>query len=239
MIGLLQEFEDGGDSLFDRAGCAAFFLDGAGAQRAGGAGEGYQRLDLVGLAAEAEEEDAGEVGVVGVADEDAAEEVGGLAVFGHAAAGAMGDGDDAVDVGVGAEDFGSKVGGDAAGDGGGAVDCGEDADVVAGGDAAVGAEDALERGGVGEQFGGVGVGADGVVALEVSGDEVVGVDEFADVDGLGGKTDDLVELTDGLSGGYGADGEFVSGGDVGEGGEAQTIERLACGERLEGDHNVV
>jgi hypothetical protein len=31
----------------------------------------------------------------------------------------------------------------------------------------------------------------------------------------------------------------VSGGDVGERGEAQTIERLACGKRLEGDHNVV
>jgi hypothetical protein len=31
----------------------------------------------------------------------------------------------------------------------------------------------------------------------------------------------------------------VSGGNVGGRGEAQTIERLACGERLEGDHNVV
>jgi hypothetical protein len=85
----------------------------------------------------------------------------------------------------------------------------------------------------------VGFGADGVVALEVAGDEVVGVDELADGDGLGGKADDLVELTDGLSRGNGADGQFVSCRDVGERGEAQTVERLACGKRLEGDHDVV
>jgi hypothetical protein len=31
----------------------------------------------------------------------------------------------------------------------------------------------------------------------------------------------------------------VPGGDVGERSQTQTVERLACGERLEGDHNVV
>ena len=70
--------------------------------------------------------------------------------------------------------------------------------------------------------------ADGVVALEVSGDEVVGVDEFADGDGLGGEADDLVELTDGLAGGDGVDGELVAGGDVGERDEVQAVEGLAC-----------
>ena len=86
---------------------------------------------MVGLAAEAEEKHAGEVGMVGVADEDAAEKVGGFAVFGHAAAGAVGDRDDAVDVGIGAEDLRGEVGGDATGYGGGTVDGGDDADVVA------------------------------------------------------------------------------------------------------------
>ena len=167
----------------------------------------------------------------GVADEDAAEEVGGFAVLGHAAAGAVGDGDDAVDVGIGAEDFGGEVGGDAAGDGGGTVDGGEDADVVAGGDAAVGADDALEGCGSVEEFGGMGFGADGVVALEVAGDEVVGVDEFSDGDGLGGEADDLVELMDGLSGGDGAHGELVAGGDVGERGEVQAVEALPHAQR--------
>ena len=82
-------------------------------------------------------------------------------------------------------------------------------------------------------------GADGVVALEVTGDEIVGVDEFADGDGLGSKANDLVELTDGLAGGDGANRQFVSSGNIRGRGEAQTVERLACGERLEGDHNVV
>ena len=50
-------------------------------------------------------------------------------------------------LGIGAEDLGGEVGGDAAGYGGGTVDGGEDADVVAGADAAVGADDALEGGG--------------------------------------------------------------------------------------------
>ena len=66
----------------------------------------------------------------------------------------------------------------------------------------------------------MGSGADGVVALEVTGDEIVGVDEFADGDGLGGEADDLVELTDGLSGRDGADGQFVSGRNIGRGREA-------------------
>jgi hypothetical protein len=42
-----------------------------------------------------------------------------------------------------------------------------------------------------------------------------------------------------LSRDNGAYGQFVSGRDVGERDKAQTIERLARGKRLEGDHNVV
>src|SRR5580693_541122 len=38
VVGLLQEFEDSGDAPLDRVGGAAFLLDGAGAQGAGGAG---------------------------------------------------------------------------------------------------------------------------------------------------------------------------------------------------------
>ncbi len=85
----------------------------------------------------------------------------------------------------------------------------------------------------------MGFGADGIVAVEVSRDEVVGVDELAYGDGLRGETDDLVEFTDGLARRDGPDGQLVSGGDVGERGEAHTVEGLACSDRLEGDHNVV
>jgi len=160
-------------------------------------------------------------------------------VFGHAATGAVGDGDDAVDVGVGAEDLGSEVGGDAAGDCCGAVDRGENADVVASGDAAIRADYSLECCGVLEERGGMGFGADGVVALEVVGDEVVGVNKFTDGDGLGGKTDDLVELTDGLPGRNGVYRQLMTGRDIGERSEVQAVEGLACRNWLEGDHNVV
>ena len=239
VIGLLQQLIDGGDALLDRDGGAALFLNGAGAQGAGRTGEGDERFDLVGLAAEAEEEDAGEVGVGGVADEDATQEIGGFAVFGHATTGAVGDGDDAVDVGIGVENLRGEVCGDAAGYSGRAVDGGEDADEVAGGDAAVRADDAFEGCGFIDEFGGAGLGADGVVALKVTGDKVVGVDVFACGDRLGGEADDLVELTNGLAGGDGMKGEFMPGGDIGGRNEAQTVEGLARRDGLEGDHYVV
>ena len=239
LVRLLEQLVDGGDSLPDGDGCAAVFLNSAGAEGAGISGESDEGFDLVGLAAEAEEKNSCEVGVRGVADEDATEEVGGFAVFGHAASGSMSDGDDSVNMGIGGEDLRREVGSDATGYGGGAVDCGEDADVVAGADAAVGADDALEGDGRIKEFDWVGFGADGVVAFEVSGNEVVSVDELADSDGLGGKANDLIEFTDGFSGGDGVDRQFVSCGDIGKRSQVHAVERLARGDRLEGDHNVV
>ena len=73
-----------------------------------------------------------------------------------------------------------------------------------------------------EEVGGAGFGADGVVALEVAHDGVVGVDVLAGDDGLKGESDDLIEFADGLSGADGADGELVAGGDSGERGEAES-----------------
>ena len=171
-------------------------------RRAGGAGKGNQAVDLVGLAAEAEQKDGGEVGVGGVAGEDAAEEVGGFAVFGHAAAGAVRDGDDAIDIRIGAEDLRGEVRGDAAGDRGGAVDRREDADVVAGGDAAVGADDSLKGSRMGriEEFGRAGLGADRIIALKVTGDEIVGMNVFAGGDRVRRETNDLIEFADRLTG---------------------------------------
>lgn len=154
----------------------------------------------------------------GIAGEDAAEKVGRLAVFGHSTAGSVGDGDDAIDVGVGAEELWGEVGSNAACDGSGAVDGGENTNVIAGGDATVGAEDASESSEFRGRYklGGAGFGADGIVALEIACDEVMGVNVFPDGDGLGGEANDLVELTDGLARGDGTDREFVAGGDVGE-----------------------
>ena len=81
--------------------------------------------------------------------------------------------------------------------------------------------------------------ANGVVALEVASDEVVGVNQLAYGDGLGGKADDLIEFTDGFAGGDGMDGEFVAGGDVAERDHVHAVQGLACSEGLEGDHDVV
>lgn len=85
----------------------------------------------------------------------------------------------------------------------------------------------------------MGFGAYGVVALEVSRDQVVGVDELAYSNRLRGEADNLVELTDGLAGGNGVDGELVASGDVGGRNEVQAIEGLSGGHWLEGDHDVV
>jgi hypothetical protein len=67
----------------------------------------------------------------------------------------------------------------------------------------------------------------------------VGVDELADGNWLGGKADNLVKLTDGLTRGDGLDGELVAGGNVGGRDEVQAVEGLASSDRLEGDHDVV
>ena len=61
----------------------------------------------------------------------------------------------------------------------------------------------------------MGFGADRIVALEVSRDQVVRVNQFPHSDGLSCEADNLVELTDGLSRSDGADRQLVTGGDVG------------------------
>jgi hypothetical protein len=65
------------------------------------------------------------------------------------------------------------------------------------------------------------------------------MDELADGDGLRSEADNLVELTDGLAGGDGVDGELVASGDIGRRNELQAIERLSGRHWLEDDHDVV
>ena len=152
-----------------------------------------------------------------IAGKDTPQKVRRFAVLGHPAASPMRDGYYAIHVGIGAEDVRGKVGSDAAGDCSRAVHSGQDAYVVAGGDAAVGADDALEGGSCGgiEQFCGASFRAYGVVAVEVTGDEVVGVDVISGGDRLGCETYDLVELADWLAGANGPDGDFVPRRDIG------------------------
>ena len=79
----------------------------------------------------------------------------------------------------------------------------------------------------------------GVVALEVTGDEVVSVDVFAYRYCLSRKTDDLVEFTNRIAGGDGMDGKFVACGNVGDGRNVEAGEALARRNWLECDRDVV
>ena len=144
---LAHEIDAGGDRF---AGAA----DGLDVQRAQPAGETlflHQAADLVDLAAQTENDDMGEVGVARVAGERPAQHAQRL-VLGHAAAGLVGQRDDAVDVGVirqrvvAGERIALEHVGDETGDMGGTIHAGQDADVIARRDLAVGPADALERG---------------------------------------------------------------------------------------------
>src|SRR3984885_4416573 len=175
----------------------------------------------------------------GVTDKDAAEEIGWFAVFCHTAAGAVGNCDDAIDVRVSAQNLRREVSGDTARDRGRAVDSGEDADIVAGGDAAVGSDNALKGGGGVDQRCGLGFRADGVIAVKITGDQIMAVNEFADGDRLGGKTNDLIELTDRLTGGDGVNRQLMARSDIHARSQVQAVEGLARRNRLKGNHNVV
>ena len=88
---------DLGDAVRDGGAGSAFLLNGGGADVVAG-GERDDVGWLVLLAAEAEHEHGGEVGMVGIAGGGAAENVGGFSAAGHAAAGGVSERDDAVDV---------------------------------------------------------------------------------------------------------------------------------------------
>src|SRR6218665_502921 len=130
---------------------------------------GQPAADLVGLAAQPDEQHAGAVRVPGVAGERAREKLHAQALLVHAAAAAVGQRDHAVDVGKRRQRL--RVGvaremiGNGARDGGRAVHAGQHGKVVARGHAAVGAPYAHETG-LAPGGRGLDIGAEGVVALE-------------------------------------------------------------------------
>jgi hypothetical protein len=134
-------------ALFDGAAGAAGLLDGHVAERLGAAqaAAAHEVGHLHDLAAQAHEKDAGEVGVAGIALEGAEQRLVAFVLSAHAAAGAVDDGDDAVDGGIAAEPRLALAGlGDEAAPRSRAVHGGEDAQVVAGADLAVGTAVAQE-----------------------------------------------------------------------------------------------
>ena len=133
--------------VLDRAPRAALALQRHGA-------EARPRLDAVDLlhedelhhlAAQPDHQDRGEVGVGREAPQRALQGGVALAAIGHAAAGAVGDGDHAVDVRVLRQHLLREPLGDELGDRGRAVHRRQDADIVARADLAVAAHEAAER----------------------------------------------------------------------------------------------
>ncbi len=165
-VGLLQQALDDLHAARHRLGGAAGVLDAEGLQaRAfGQALLRHQALDLVGLAAQADHQHGGEVGVLGITAQRAAQHQQLLAIAGRGAARAVRECDHAVDVGVVGQRLGMDVAPELVGDrarrGGRAVDAGQHADVVARRDAAVVAHDAHEGGRLVDVRGRVHAGAD-------------------------------------------------------------------------------
>ena len=155
-----------------------------------------QELDLHHLAAQADHQHGGEVRMGGEAPERPLQGGVALATVGHAAAGAVGDGDDPVHVRVLVQDLPREALGDELGDAGRAVHGREHADEVARGRLAVGTDIAVERGPLGfrHHLDVAHVGPDRIVALEVAHRTVLDVDVLAGRDVGLREADDLVEL---------------------------------------------
>ena len=150
-----------------------------------------------------------------IAAECAAQHLQRLACAVGRAAAAMGQRDDAVDVGVAGQRFGmdvaAEVVGDRACDGRRAVHRGQHADVIARGDAAVGAHDAVEGRGCVDIVGRMQPLANRVVERDMAELEVVAVHMLARRDVLLGAADNLVVATYRCTGGNRVHSHLVAG----------------------------
>ncbi len=156
-------------------------------------------VDLVDLAAEAEDEGSGDVGV----DQDSAKRAAQLIHIGAesvAAALAVRKGNDPID--IGRQGFVVVAASDEFGGVRGAVTGGDDGDVVAGSHAAILALVAKERGGIGARGRDRDLGGrEFVLEHEFLIGEVVGMDMAAGIDGKFGAADHLAVALHGFAGG--------------------------------------
>ncbi len=235
LVGFVQQLLDVADALGDRLGGAADLLDREGVQPGAGLQTlGLdQRVDLIGFAAEADDQHGGEVDVARVAGERTPQHLQRFAIRRHRTAHAVSQCDHAIHVGVRRHRFGMNVAPEMIGDGvsdrGGAVDRGENADVIARGDTAIRSSNPHEGGGGGDPLDGRDLAADGIVfrialrialhialfmagAFQVADAEIVDVDMIAGRDGTDGATDDLAVAANHVSAVQGSDGDLVGGG---------------------------
>ena len=215
VIGVGERLAHEGNAGFHGLAGAADLLDFQLAQSSGELLLLHQPADLVDLAAEAEHDDGREIHVPRVTTERAAQQRQRL-VLRHAAAGLVGERDHAVDIGklgqrivmrerVLLEDIG-----DEAGDMGAAIHRGEDADIVAGRDAAVGTANAVEGRRQVEIRHRLDVDAIRIIFCKVAHAAILRVHVLAGRDRRGGKTDDLAVAADRLADGDRPDGDLVA-----------------------------
>jgi len=203
----------------------------------------HQAADLVHLAAQAQDDDMGEIRVARIAGQRAAQQAQRL-VLGHAAAGLMRYRNDTVDVGiirqriVAGERIAAEHVGHHAGDMGGAVHAGQDADIVASCDFPVWSADTLERCGGVEERRRLRIGAVSVILCEIAHLAVVHMYVLAGRDRGGGKADDLAVAAHRLMLGDGAHRGLVAGRNS-LGGRDVVAEQGAGQQRHAGNHHVV
>ena len=150
-------------------------------------------------------------GMPRITAERAAEHVHAFAVDIHSAATAVGQCNDAVDVGKGVQRAGLERVGDAVRYGRGAIDRRQNADIVARRHAPVGTNDALKRCRRIDVARRPGIGAEGVIARELAHRQIVQMHMLARRDRAFGEANDLVVALDWRAGSKRARCDFVPG----------------------------
>src|SRR4051812_6629475 len=137
-----------------------------------------------------------------IAGDGPAQQLHRLALAAHAAAGAMAERDDPVDIREFTEDAGMELLGDETRRGGRAIYRGQDAEIVAGRHPAVGAHDPLEGRALAlrDVLGRPRIDPEGVIAVEIAHRQIMRVDMLARADRLGREAEDLGVFPDRLAG---------------------------------------
>ena len=203
---------------------------------------GHHGAELIGFAAQPDDQNPGEVRMLRIAPDGALEEMIALGIDPAGAAALMGQRNNAVHIGIVRQLAGeAEMIGDHPRRRGGAVHRRQHPDIVAGRHRPVGPQDALEgrRLVLRQHHHVAAMDADGVVGGTGAELHIVDVDMLSWRDRPGRNADDLAELADGRAALDRLDGELVPATDGLDGGDVAQAHRLAHGEVAGRDHQRV
>ncbi len=188
--------------------------------------------DLEHFAAETDEQHRGKIRMAGIPPLGARQHIEGFALARHAAALAVRQRHDAVDIRIIRKNAGAHdLVGDVIHDGRRTVHRGEDADIVAGTGASVCAAKTVKEGRnlpCPEALDGPGIGGKSIVALEIlAHGDVLFVHPFAGLDRRAGKADDLAEFADRFAHWDRLRGDLVAARHAGTGND-RAVHRASC-----------